>query len=185
VERRLAVPYGDDEPLADEHEDLAELDDVVSLGEPRGLEDGEERLAVELELRALMGVDRVLDRELVEAELALCRLELGDRRVQEADPGEGPVRANRLVGVFDGQLAGDTASILVDGAVDDHAPIMAACPVSREGLRVESRTQEMHQVDDPFSTYGTANASPPATWARPFGARRRGADRAPHLRACR
>jgi hypothetical protein len=62
VQRGFAVPDRDDEAVADEEQDLAELEGVVG-GEPCGLEDEEQRVAVELQLRALMGLDRVLDGE--------------------------------------------------------------------------------------------------------------------------
>ena len=123
MQRRLAVPDGDHEAGPDEDEDLAELD-VVALGEPGALENDEERIAVDLELRPLVGIDGVLDGQLVEIELALCRLELGHGRVQEADPGERPVFTDRLVGVLDGQIARKAVPVLVDSAIDDHAPIV-------------------------------------------------------------
>ena len=68
VERCLAVPHSDHEARADEQEDLAELDDVVALGEPCGLEDDEERVAVDLELRPLVRLD-ASPRQLVQVEL--------------------------------------------------------------------------------------------------------------------
>ena len=66
---RPAMADRQHEAGADEDVDLAELHllDVVQVR--RGAKDDEERVAVALELRTLVGDDRVLDRELVQAEL--------------------------------------------------------------------------------------------------------------------
>jgi hypothetical protein len=122
VEGRLPVPDGDDEPVADEEEDLAELD-LAALPAGR-LEHEEERVAVELELRPLVRLDRVLDGQLVQVELAPDRVELARARLVEPDPDEcvGP---ERLVGVLQGKLAGPAPPLLVHGAVDDHGPSIA------------------------------------------------------------
>ena len=61
---------------ADEDVHLAELDRLRLVEVPGRAQDAEQRVAVALELRALMGVDRVLDGELVQVELARDRGEL-------------------------------------------------------------------------------------------------------------
>ena len=70
VSAGLAVTDDDRETVTDEDLDLTELDRLGDVGVERGLEDHEQRIAVDLELGSLVGVDRVLDRELVEIERA-------------------------------------------------------------------------------------------------------------------
>lgn len=132
-----------------------------------------------------MRLDRVLHRQLVERELPSDRLELSLGGLEKPDPRERVVTPRGLEGVLDGQVAHDAASFLVDRAIDDHARSIAPLTLSREGLRVESRTQEMHQVDDPLSTNGTANAPTPTARTRSLDGGGRRADRAAHLRAHR
>src|SRR6185295_9587344 len=87
-----------------------------------GLEHDEQRLAVDLELRALVRLDRVLDGELVEVELAADGVELLGRRLVHAEPDEaGPVVAGGLRGLLEVEIAPAALAVLVDGAVDDHA----------------------------------------------------------------
>ena len=62
------MPHADDEALADEEVRLAEGDAAVD--QLRGAGDDEERVAVLLDLRPLVGVLGVLDGEVVQAELA-------------------------------------------------------------------------------------------------------------------
>ena len=82
----------------DEHHDLAGLDvGVARLAlEAQRLEHHEQRVAVELELRPLMGVDRVLDGELVQLELAPDGVELLFGRLDHPEPRERPVAAAGL-----------------------------------------------------------------------------------------
>jgi hypothetical protein len=68
-----------------------------------GLQDDEERVPVDLQLWPLMRLDRVLDGELVELELAPDRLEF-ICRLEEADPHEGALAVGRLEGVLEDQL---------------------------------------------------------------------------------
>ena len=84
---RPAVADGEHEVRADEDVDLAELDllDVVEVG--GGAQHDEQRVAVALELGPLVGDDRVLDRELVQAELLGDRQELRLGRPEQPDPG--------------------------------------------------------------------------------------------------
>ena len=62
------VADGDHEVGADEHHQLADLDDLVTVDVPGRLEHDEQAVAVPLELRALVGVDGVLDGERVQVE---------------------------------------------------------------------------------------------------------------------
>ena len=102
MEGSLAVPHGDHESRADEQEDLAERDNVVPLGKARGLEDEKERVAVDVQLRSLVRLDGVLDRQLVQVEFPPRRVELGDGRIQEPDPRERAVVSDRVVRILDG-----------------------------------------------------------------------------------
>ena len=66
---------------------LAELDLAVHF--LRGVQDDEQRIAVDLDLRALVRVVRVLDREVVQAELLLQLLEQRLVGLVQSDPDEG------------------------------------------------------------------------------------------------
>jgi hypothetical protein len=57
------VAHSDDELRADKDCDLAERDGFRLVDIARGPKDDEQRFAVALQLRTLMGLDRVLDRE--------------------------------------------------------------------------------------------------------------------------
>ena len=124
MELRLAVSHGDDEPVSEEEQDLAELDDVFGLDVAGRLEDEEERIAVDLELRPLMSVNRILDRELVEGELSPHCIELILVRLVQPDPDEGVATLRRLERLLEREIAVVPKSILVDGAVDDHVAII-------------------------------------------------------------
>ena len=76
----------DDEALAGEDVGLAERD-VIAL-ELGGPQHHEQRIAVELELGPLMGVQRVLDRQRVQVELGLDLPQLRLVRLVKADPDE-------------------------------------------------------------------------------------------------
>ena len=138
VQVGLAVADCDQELVADEDEDLAEGDLVPVVVPARGLQDEEERIAVDLELRPLMRVDRVLDRQLVQLELAAHGVELLDRRLEEPDPDEGVGVAGRVVGVLESELALTAASVLVHGAVDDH-PLIISSAAAVAGVRPWTR----------------------------------------------
>ena len=74
--------------MPDEDQDLAGLDELFGILVGHGLEHDEERIAVVLELWALVRLQRILDRELVQVELRADSLELLDGRLDEADPDE-------------------------------------------------------------------------------------------------
>ncbi|HEX2706893.1 MAG TPA: hypothetical protein VHM66_02660 [Solirubrobacterales bacterium] len=68
-----------------------------------------------------MSVDRVLDGELVQAELACDRLELLCRRFEDAEPDEGVgALFCGLAGIDESEIAAAALTVFVDGAVDDH-----------------------------------------------------------------
>ena len=70
------MAHRDDERRVDEQQDLAGLDDLLGVDVARALEHDQQRLAVELHLRPLVGLDRVLDGQLMQVELARDRIEL-------------------------------------------------------------------------------------------------------------
>ena len=84
--RRVTVAHGDDELRADEDRDLPKQDRLGLVHVASRPQDDEERVAIALELRALMRLDRVLDRELVQVELGRHRGELLLARLVEAEP---------------------------------------------------------------------------------------------------
>jgi hypothetical protein len=64
-------------------------DDLLGLDVAGRLQHREHGVVVDLELGALVGLDGVLDGELVEVELAPDRVELGLVGLVQADPDEG------------------------------------------------------------------------------------------------
>ena len=78
----------EDEVRSDEDVDLAELDLLLLVQVRGGPEDDEQRVAVALQLWPLVRDDRVLDRELVQAELLGDGPELRVGGSEQADPGE-------------------------------------------------------------------------------------------------
>ena len=91
----LAVTDRDHEIGSDEDHDLAGLDDLAGVDHRHvfdvvhGLEHQEQRLVVALQLRPLMGVHRVLDGQLVQAEHVGDGLHLVFVGFVQADPHEG------------------------------------------------------------------------------------------------
>ncbi len=93
----LAMAHGDDEVRVDEDQQLADLDHLVGVDVAGGLDDDQQGVAVELDLRPLMSVDRILDRELVQVELRRDLLELGGVGLEDAEPDEGAGAGDRPV----------------------------------------------------------------------------------------
>ena len=125
------MAHGDDEVGADEQLDLSELDHLLGLGVARRLEHDEQHVVVDLELGPLVRRDRVLDRELVEQELAPHGAELVLGRLVEPDPGEGVLGPARVGMRRRADTPGAPQAFLVHRAVDDHdrgiiAPTAAA-----------------------------------------------------------
>ena len=145
--RRVAVAHGDDELRADEDLDLAEHDRLRLVHVAGRSQDDEERVPVALELRALMRLDCVLDRELVQVELARHRGELLLARLVEAQPGD---RAAGLAGgVQLGEVVGlrRTTAVAVDGAVDDHARTVSSLPAGSPARAARNRSWEGVRLD--------------------------------------
>jgi hypothetical protein len=119
--RGVAVAHRDDELGADEDRDLAKEDGLRLVHVASRPQDDEECLAIALELRALMRLDRVLDREFVQVELARHRGELLLTRLVETEPGDGALGlAGRVQFGKVGRLR-RTPPLTVDSLVDDHA----------------------------------------------------------------
>ena len=117
------MPDGDHEVVAHEDVDLAGLDGVVLVDVPERLEHQEEAVVVVVQLRALVGVDGVLDRERVQAERLRHVAELGLGRLVEPHPHEVArvLRARpEPVVVVDLAVDGDPLPAVVERAVDDH-----------------------------------------------------------------
>ena len=118
---RVSVAHGDDELRADEDRDLPEHDRLRLVDVASRPQDKEQVVAVVLELRALMSLDGILDRELVEIELARDRCELLLAGFVEAEPRD------RIAGLAGGVQLGKAVglcralAVAIDGAVDDHA----------------------------------------------------------------
>ena len=64
---------------------LSKLD--VLVAEPCRSQNHEDRLAVYVQLRSLMGAERILDREIVQPELALQRAQKGSYRLEPVEGG--------------------------------------------------------------------------------------------------
>jgi len=70
------VAHRDDEVVAEEDQDLAELDHLGGIDVAGRLQHHEDRVVVDIELRSLVRRDGVLYSQLVQLELPLDRLEL-------------------------------------------------------------------------------------------------------------
>ena len=86
--RRLGVPDRDDEVLAEEHVQLAELDLLEFVHVPGRAEHHEQGVAVAFEFRPLVCGDRVLDGERVQIELAARARSAPSLGPVEPDPRE-------------------------------------------------------------------------------------------------
>jgi hypothetical protein len=108
------------EVRAHEDVDLAELDLLVGIQVRRRPEHHEQRVAVALQLRALVGDDGVLDRDLMQAELLRDRAELGLGRPEQADPGHAVLAlAEQPGGIGDRGRGVPALATDVDRGIDD------------------------------------------------------------------
>ena len=136
----LAVADGDHEARPDEHHHLADLDRLGAVDVAGGLEHEEQRVAEHLELRALVGVHGVLDRQRVQLEALAHRLDDLGAGVVEADPDEAVAAG---VGAAERGLELDAAALpvalVVEPAVDDGGADVLDALCARAG-RSPSRT---------------------------------------------
>jgi hypothetical protein len=133
-----AVADGHHVAGADEHVRLAELD--LAVLHLRRAQDDEERLAVLLELRALVGVARVLDRQLVQAELVPDLVEGGVLGLVQPDPHELSRDLQDLADVVEGDVAA-LAALAVRSAVDDGHGCADIAEVATVSYRSSTRTR--------------------------------------------
>ena len=120
---------GDDVAAPDEEVRLAEGDAAVD--ELRGPRHDEERLAVLLELRALMRLLGVLDRHLVQVELLLHAAQKLRGGLVEADPDDVAGTLRPFAGILDRDVA-DAAAGRVDAGRNDGRIVLR--PARRRGL---------------------------------------------------
>src|SRR5262249_58402581 len=130
---RVAVADRDDVARTDEDVCLAELDPPLLLVPARRAQDQEEAVAVLLQLGTLVRLVRVLDGEIVQAELALHRAQLVLAGLEEADPDERAGTLRRLAELVEPQV-GDPAAALVRRAVDDHLTLLGRFQPDRVSL---------------------------------------------------
>ena len=111
-----ANPYRHQEIAAKEDRGLP-VADVLALFDRRGARDDEEVLAVDLDFGDLLGVDRILDRQRVQAELGAHQLDFLGRRIVQPDPVElRALRQHMLQPVDDERfLLGFSAGIAAGG----------------------------------------------------------------------
>ena len=123
----LAVADGDDEALAGEQLDLGELDGLLLVVVAGGLEHEEQAVAVALQLRALVGRDRVLDGEGVELGTRRPRRRTRPWSARAARSTRTSRRRLRAASRASStcELARAAVALGVDGAVDDHPPSVA------------------------------------------------------------
>ena len=118
---RLAVADRDHELWAGEDVHLAELDGLRLIDVAGRVQNAEQRLAVVLELGALVRVYGVLDGELVQPELARDVGELLVRRAVKPDPGDPAANATGRGHLREILRLQDPLAVTVDGTTDNHA----------------------------------------------------------------
>ena len=116
-----AVAHGDHVLRRDEQHDLAELDLLLVVVVARRAQDDEVGVVVVLQLRPLVGVIGVLERELVQVEALADVGQLLLAGLEEADPDEVPVADDAVLRHVERQLALVLAlAVAVMRAIDDH-----------------------------------------------------------------
>ena len=97
---------------------------IVLVDVPKGLEGEEQGVAVPLQLGSLVGGERVLDGQRVQAELLLDRRQLLLARLVQTDPDEVTRLGGQLADpaeIAGRKVVDDALALAVDGAVDDHS----------------------------------------------------------------
>ncbi|EJZ18866.1 hypothetical protein RCCGEPOP_23267 [Rhizobium sp. Pop5] len=92
---------------------------VLHMGGPG---DDEHRLPVDLQLRALVGLRRVLDRQSMEIELGLDLMQQHFIRLVQADPDDGVLPVSPLAGLLYPDVA-NALPMLVDGGRHHTRPL--------------------------------------------------------------
>ena len=113
-------------------------------------------VAVQLELRALVGVDRVLDGEGMEVELLddLGELLLG--RLVEPEPHEAAVVLARRQGARQVADLTGAPALAVDPTVDDHRPSMPAWDVTPRCAHTAGRSERDSDAVCDLTPLGTS-----------------------------
>jgi hypothetical protein len=94
---------------------LAERDAIVDhLGGPG---DDEQAVAIALDLRPLVRLRRILDGELVEAELLLDDAKLGVGRLEQPDPDQMAFAPRPVAALVDADV-GNLAAVMIDAGAD-------------------------------------------------------------------
>ena len=119
----LTATDRDDEAVPDEDHDLTGLDVGGLLEIAQGLQHREDAAFVRLDLGPLVALDRVLDRERVQRQLVVDRVELRVGRVLEPDPDEPVAQRPQLLQLVAEVTAGVPNPATVDGLVHDHATL--------------------------------------------------------------
>ena len=117
-----AMADGEHVVRADEHADLADAQvvrPVFELDELDRMEHGEQRVAVLLDLRALVSFARILDRQFVQAEFVRDLVELGLSGLEQRDPDEA-VGAMHIFADVGDRNVGDLATLFIGNAADEH-----------------------------------------------------------------
>jgi len=117
-----AMADGEDVIDADEDVDFADPDvvgAVVELDQFGGVQHRKQRIAVFLDLRPLMSLARILDRELVQAELLRHLVQLGFRWLEQSHPYETAGAMEVFADVGDRDV-GQLSTLLVRDATDEH-----------------------------------------------------------------
>ena len=129
--RGLAVADAEDVVAPGVEEQLAELDLLALVDVPGGRHDGQQAVAVALDLRAVVLVAGVGDRQLGQLEGVADRVELGVGRHAQAEPAEpGAAALGRQL--LDGVRLQGPPTLDVPRGVDDHGAIVARERASRD-----------------------------------------------------
>ena len=130
VRGRVPVANGDDIAATDEQMRFAE-DDFVIL-HMRSPGDDEHRVPINLQLRALVGLRCILDRQRMEIELGLDLVQQHFIRLVQADPDDGILPASPFAGLFDPDVPNALPMMPKIGPIVDPMKLTkCAAPVSQ------------------------------------------------------
>ena len=143
----IAVANGDHEARAGEDHQLADLNRLRVVDVTGGLDHEEQRVAEDFELRALVGVDGILDCERMQLEPLANSLDDLRAGVVQADPHEAvAARVRTTEGGLELHATALPVSLVVEPAVDDggahvlHPRILCRLrPVADAGIAARQR----------------------------------------------
>ena len=119
---------------SDENGDFAGLQ--IRTGRLNQVQDDEQRRPVLVDLRPLMALLRVFNRQLVKAELCLERRQLAWLRVLQRDPDEA-IRPQQMRVDLAERNVGELLTVMVSDTVDEHGRPSVPKP-SHDGLNADS-----------------------------------------------